>query len=69
MARTPRPLAFRRRDTSGKLDSILLRASGLRLRNLYDLALGESAYRVQLNRILRKGTDWTRARFEIRGKV
>lgn len=57
------------RDTSGKLDSVLLPASDFGSGNLYDLALGESAYRIQLNRILRKGADWIRARFEIRGKV
>lgn len=57
------------RDTTGKLDSILVRATDFGADNLYDLAMGESAYRIQLNRILRKGADWIRARFEIRGKV
>jgi hypothetical protein len=57
------------RDTNGKLDSILVRATDFGSGNLYDLTLGESAYRIQLNRILRKGADWIRARFEIRGKV
>lgn len=57
------------RDPNGKLDSILLRATDFGSGSLYDLALGESAYRIQLNRILRKGADWIRARFEIRGKV
>jgi hypothetical protein len=37
--------------------------------NLYDITVGESAYRIQLNRIIRKGADWIRARFEIWGKV
>jgi hypothetical protein len=57
------------RDTNGKLDSILVRTTDFGSDNLYDLAMGESAYRIQLNRILRKGADWIRARFEIRGKV
>ncbi|HET7731412.1 MAG TPA: hypothetical protein VFK48_15390 [Usitatibacter sp.] len=57
------------RDANGKLDSLLLRASDFGSGSLYDLALGETAYRVQLNRILRKGADWIRARFEIKGKV
>lgn len=57
------------RDTNGKRDSILVRATDFGSGNLYDLTIGESAYRIQLNRILRKGVDWIRARFEIRGKV
>jgi hypothetical protein len=56
-------------DTSGKLDSILVRATGFGSDNLYDLTVGEAGYRIQLNRIIRKGADWIRARFEIRGKV
>jgi hypothetical protein len=57
------------RDTNGKLDSILVNAADFGSDNLYDIAVGESAYRIQLNRIIRKGADWIRARFEIRGKV
>jgi hypothetical protein len=56
-------------DTNGKLDSILMRATDFGSDNLYDLTVGEAAYRIQLNRIIRKGADWIRARFEIRGKV
>jgi hypothetical protein len=57
------------RDGNGKLDSILVRAADFGAGNLYDLAVGEFAYRILLNRIIRKGPDWIRARFEIRGKV
>jgi hypothetical protein len=56
-------------DTNGKLDSIVVRATDFGSDNLYDLTVGEAAYRIQLNRIIRKGADWIRARFEIRGKV
>ena len=56
-------------DTNGKLDSILVNATAFGADNLYDLTVGEAAYRIQLNRIIRKGADWIRARFEIRGKV
>ena len=56
-------------DTNGKLDSIVVRATDFGADNLYDLTVGEAAYRIQLNRVIRKGADWVRARFEIRGKV
>lgn len=56
-------------DASGRLDSIVVRAADFGSDNLYDLTVGEVAYRIQLNRIIRKGADWVRARFEIRGKV
>ena len=56
-------------DTNGKLDSILVNATAFGADNLYDLTVGEAAYRIQLNRIIRKGADWIRARFEIKGKV
>lgn len=56
-------------DTNGKLDSILVRASDFRADNVYHIAAGGSRYRVNLNRIIRKGADWIKARFEIQAKA
>ena len=55
-------------DTNGKLDSILLRAGQFASDTAYTLAAGGSTYQVRLNRILKKGADWIRARFEIEAK-
>ena len=56
-------------DTNGKLDSILVRAEDFAGENLFDLQAGPNRYRIHLNRIIRKGADWIKARFEIKGKV
>ena len=56
-------------DTNGKLDSILVRAEDFAGDNLFDLQAGPNRYRIHLNRIIRKGADWIKARFEIKGKV
>jgi hypothetical protein len=56
-------------DTNGKLDSILVRAADFAGDNLFELQAGAPRYRIHLNRIIRKGADWIKARFEIRGKV
>ncbi len=55
-------------DTNGKLDSIIVRATDFSSDNAYDLKVGPLRYRVNLNRIIRKGADWIKARFEIQGK-
>jgi hypothetical protein len=55
-------------DTNGKLDSILLRAGQFASDTAYTLSAGGSTYQVRLNRILKKGADWIRARFEIEAK-
>jgi hypothetical protein len=56
-------------DTNGKLDSILVRAEDFAGENLFDLQAGPNRYRIHLNRIIRKGADWIKARFEIKGKA
>ena len=56
-------------DTNGKLDSIIVRATDFTSDNLYQLKVGDVRYRVNLNRIIRKGADWIKARFEIQSKA
>ena len=56
-------------DTNGKLDSIIVRAGEFRSDQSFDLQAGGSKYRIRLNRIIRKGADWIKARFEIETKA
>lgn len=56
-------------DANGKLDSMIVRANDFGSDNLYDLRVGDVRYRIRLNRIIRKGADWIKARFEIEGKA
>ena len=56
-------------DTNGKLDSLLVRAEDFAGENLFELQAGPNRYRIHLNRIIRKGADWIKVRFEIKGKV
>lgn len=56
-------------DANGKLDSIVVRTVDFTSDNVFDLAAGGARYRINLNRILRKGADWVRARFEIQAKI
>ena len=55
-------------DTNGKLDSILVRAGEFAAETGFIVKAGESTYQVRLNRIIKKGADWIRARFEIEAK-
>lgn len=52
-------------DASGKQDSIVVRAVDFSASAPYRLPAGGTAYQVRLNRIVKKGPDWVRARFEI----
>jgi hypothetical protein len=52
-------------DHSGKLDSIVVRAADFSASTPYRVTAGGVAYRIRLNRIVKKGADWVRARFEI----
>ncbi len=52
-------------DVTGKHDSIVVRAIDFSASAAYRLPAGGSAYQVRLNRIVKKGADWVRARFEI----
>ncbi|MGZ5073405.1 MAG: hypothetical protein ACXWBL_09725 [Usitatibacter sp.] len=56
-------------DTNGKLDSVIVGAGDFRTDQTYAIAAGGAKYRVRLNRIIRKGADWLKARFEIESKA
>jgi hypothetical protein len=56
-------------DTSGKLDALLVRPADFGTDNAYVIVAGASRYTVRLNRIIRKGSDWIKARFEIESKA
>ncbi|MFZ3322288.1 MAG: hypothetical protein WA190_07935 [Usitatibacter sp.] len=56
-------------DTNGKLDSIVLRTGDFRSDQNIVLRAGGAQYKVRLNRIIRKGADWIKARFEIEAKA
>jgi hypothetical protein len=56
-------------DTNGKLDSILVRSGDFAADNTFVLAVGPASYRIRLNRIIRKGSDWIKTRFEIESKA
>jgi hypothetical protein len=56
-------------DTNGKQDSLLLRVGDFRAGLAFAIRLGPQVYNVRLNRIIRKGADWIKARFEIVSKA
>jgi hypothetical protein len=56
-------------DTNGKLDSVIVGVGDFRTDQAYAIGAGGSSYRVRLNRIIRKGADWLKARFEIESKA
>lgn len=56
-------------DTNGKLDSVILGVGEFRTDQAYVIEAGGAKYRVKLNRIIRKGADWLKARFEIESKA
>ena len=56
-------------DTNGKLDSVIVRTTDFGAGNAFGLRAGSSRYRIRLNRIITKGADWVRARFEIESKA
>jgi hypothetical protein len=55
-------------DANGKLDSIVVRVGDFRSDQSFTVKAGGSQYRIHLNRIIRKGSDWIKARFEIESK-
>jgi hypothetical protein len=55
-------------DSSGKHDSIVVRAGGFDASRAFAIRAPEGEYRVRMNRIIRKGADWINARFEIESK-
>ena len=56
-------------DTNGKLDAMIVRGSDFGRGNSFVLQAGGVRYRIRLNRIIKKGADWIKARFEIEGKA
>ncbi len=56
-------------DTNGKLDSVIVRVADFRSDQSLAINAGAVQYRVRLNRIIRRGADWIKARFEIESKV
>ena len=52
-------------EPNGKLDSIVVRVGEFRSDQGLLIKSGPRQFRVRLNRIIRKGADWIRARFEI----
>ncbi|HSS28066.1 MAG TPA: hypothetical protein VLL50_08925 [Usitatibacter sp.] len=55
-------------EPNGKLDSILVRTTDFRTDQVFEMKAGGALYRVRLNRVIRKGADWIKARFEIESK-
>jgi len=55
-------------DPNGKIDSLLLRVGDFRADQTYGIQVQGATYRIKLNRIIRKGADWIKARFEIEAK-
>jgi hypothetical protein len=56
-------------DTNAKLDSIILRSGDFASNHLFTLKAGGAQYLVRLNRIIKKGADWIKIRFEIESKA
>ena len=55
-------------DTNGKQDAIVVRAGEFTSAHGFVVRTGGSEYRIRLNRIIKKGADWIKARFEIEAK-
>lgn len=56
-------------DANGKLDSILVRNADFRSDQGLLLKAGGRQFKIRLNRVIRKGADWIKARFEIEGEA
>ncbi|MBC8021580.1 MAG: hypothetical protein H7Y14_00565 [Burkholderiales bacterium] len=55
-------------DDNGKLDSILVRAGDFRSDQHLVIQAGGAKYQIRLNRVIRKGSDWVKVRFEVEKK-
>jgi hypothetical protein len=55
-------------DTNGKHDAILVRSGEFTSDSGYAVRAGGATYQVRMNRIIKKGADWIKARFEIEAK-
>jgi hypothetical protein len=56
-------------ESNGKRDSILVRVGDFRSDHSFGIKSGGAVYNVRLNRIIKKGADWIKARFEIESKA
>lgn len=56
------------RDQYGKSDILVLPAGDFGLKNVFNLPTRLVQFRVRINRVLRKGPDWSGLRFEVIGK-
>ena len=56
-------------DTNGKQDAVLIRAGDFRSDDTFAIRAGVATYNIRLNRIIKKGADWIKARFEIDSKA
>ena len=55
-------------DPNAKLDALLVRMADFRSDHGFAVKVAGRQWRVRMNRIIRKGTDWLKARFEIESK-
>ncbi len=55
-------------EAHARHDAVLLRIADFRLGSGYTIRAGGAEYRVRLNRIVRKGPDWIKSRFEVESK-
>jgi hypothetical protein len=56
-------------DPNGKLDSLLVHARDFNAGSTAAIEANGARYNVRMNRIIRKGADWIKARFEIASKT
>lgn len=56
-------------DTNGKQDAVLIRIGDFRSDHTFAIKGGVASYNIRLNRIIKKGADWIKARFEIVSKT
>jgi hypothetical protein len=56
-------------DTNGKQDAVLIRVGDFRSDHTFAIKMGVGTYNIRLNRIIKKGADWIKARFEIESKI
>jgi hypothetical protein len=55
-------------DPNGRLDSLLVHARDFSAGGAFAIDVNGTRYNVRMNRIIRKGADWIKARFEIASK-
>jgi hypothetical protein len=55
-------------EPNGRMDSLLVHARDFTAGGTFTIEAAGARYDVRMNRIIRKGTDWIKARFEIASK-